>query len=60
MDLVVPVKPHRSAPGHNDAGHTLGEREDAAGLACHADVGFLAVRPGCLVDAADRTGVTAE
>jgi len=59
-DLVVAGEPDRGAARHYRAGHPLGEREDPAGLARHADVGFLAVGAGRLVDAADRTRVAAE
>ena len=52
MNLVVAVEPHRSAPRRHEAGHALGEWEDPAGLAGHADIGFLAVGTGRLVDAA--------
>ncbi len=55
--LVVAREPGRRPAGHHGAGHALGQREDPAGLAGHADVGFLAVGAGRLVDAADRPGI---
>jgi hypothetical protein len=59
-DLVIAGEPDRGAARHHRSGHPLGEREDPAGLARHADIGFLAVRAGRLVHAADRTRVAAE
>ena len=60
VDLLVAGEPDRRAARHHRAGHPLGEREDPAGLARHADVGFLAVGAGRLVDAADRARVAVE
>jgi hypothetical protein len=59
-DFVVAGEPDRGAARHHRTGHPLGEREDPAGLAGHADVGFLAVGAGRLVHAAYRARVAAE
>ena len=53
-------EPDRPAARHHGAGHPLGQREDPAGLAGHADVGLFAVGAGRLVHTADRPGVAAE
>lgn len=58
-NVVVAVKPDRCPRDHR-ACHSLREREDPARLAGHADVGFLPVRAGGLIDAADRSGVAAK
>jgi hypothetical protein len=56
----VAGEPDRATVCHHGPGHALGEREDLAGLAGHADVGLFAVGAGRLVHAADRPGVAAE
>jgi hypothetical protein len=58
--VAVPGESERRPAGDYRAGHAFGEREDPARPTGDADVSFLAVSAGRLIDAADRTGVAVE